>query len=78
MLFRQYSSNKMQQPKSKREYLKQNFVIHHPLLEQIMQSKLERCLRHGVVRDHQKNNIISNNNAHVIEAPCIMGKLKRI
>jgi len=54
MFERQFSSQKLSV--NRREFFKQIFYVHHPLLEQIIDAKFEKCLKYGQIRDN-KNNI---------------------
>ena len=46
-----FRSIKTTPSQTKREFYKQDFHVHHPLLEQIISAKLEKCLKYGQVRD---------------------------
>jgi hypothetical protein len=81
MLSSRYHTLKTTPSTSRRDLVKQNFYVHHPLLEQIIEAKLEKCLKYGQLRE--KNNFLCQNinranSVRVIEAPCIMGNQKRI
>ena len=80
MLSSRYHTIKTTPSTSRRDLVKQNFYIYHPLLEQIIEAKLEKCLKYGQLRE--RNNFFNTNNrkgsVKVIEAPCIMGNQKKI
>lgn len=80
MLSSRYHTLKTTPSTARRDLIKQNFYIHHPLLEQMIEAKLEKCLKYGQLRE--KNHFFSQSNkpknVRVIEAPCIMGNQKRI
>ena len=80
MYERQFSSLTGYQSKSKRYLYKEQFYVHHPLLEQMIEAKLEKCLRHGHLRErHNFPNLIDKNSkVKVIEAPFILGNQKKI
>lgn len=51
MFEQQYRSLKTTPSQNKREFYKQNFYVHHPLLEQMISAKLEKCLKYGQIRE---------------------------
>jgi hypothetical protein len=72
-----YSSEKL--PRNKKDYYNQMFYVHHPLLEQIISAKLEKCLKYGQVRDMLKGKLTEKQHKFkVIEAPCVIGNTKSI
>jgi hypothetical protein len=58
MLGRQFDSQRTLHIRSRRDLFKQNFYVHHPLLEQIIEAKLEKCLN----TDNSERRIISRTN----------------
>ena len=64
----------------KRQFFEQDFYIHHPLLDKIIESKLQRCLKYGQVREFVlgTKTIERKRNVQVIEAPIITGSAKKI
>lgn len=80
MYSKQYHTLKTTPTSSKKNLLQQNYYIHHPLLEQIISTKLEKCMKYGQVREKQQFLTIGqpHNKVKVIEAPCIMGNSKRL
>ncbi len=80
MLEKQYRSLRTTPSSNKRDLLKQNFYVHQPLLEHIIQLKLEKCLKYGHLRERSQNLCKPNKNekVHVVEAPCILGNSKKI
>lgn len=55
MLDKEYRSLKTLPPRTKREFYKQQFEIRQPLLEQIIQAKLEKCMKYGQLRETNFN-----------------------
>jgi len=39
---------------NKRDFYKQDFYIHHPLFDRIIEQKLQSCLRYGQTRDSNR------------------------
>lgn len=64
----------------KRQFFEQDFYIHHPLLDRIIESKLQKCLKYGQVREFVlgTKTIARKRNVQVIEAPIITGSAKKI
>lgn len=55
MLEKEYRSLKTLPPRTKREFYRQQFEIRQPLLEQIIQAKLEKCMKYGQLREANIN-----------------------
>lgn len=64
----------------RRQFFEQDFYIHHPLLDRIIESKLQKCLKYGQVREFVlgTKTIARKSNVQVIEAPIITGSAKKI
>lgn len=45
-----WQSNTERGLNNKKDFYQQDFYIHHPLLDLIIESKLEKCLKYGQVR----------------------------
>jgi hypothetical protein len=80
LLMLQRQCNTERKLSNKRNFYQQEFFIHHPLLDRIIEAKLQKCLKYGQAREVFVGSkmLSSRENVHVIEAPFVAGSIKKL